>query len=203
MPLTRTATSSLALRVPDVDEVVAFYTRIVGLRVHSALDGGGVRLGWGAGHHVLDLRPGERALELVAFEVAAPGLLDELAATLGAQLDVVDGDPRLRDPRPRRQPPALPRHRRPRGRALGDGARRPIRYQHATLATSDLATMLAFYTDRVGFRLSDVMGDGVRLAAQLRRPPHARRRRVRRAGASTTSPSTSPAGATCSRGATG
>jgi len=84
MPLTRTATSSLALQVPDVDEVVAFYTRVVGLRVHSELEGGGVRLGWGAGHHVLDLRPGERALELVAFEVAAPGLLDGLAATLGA-----------------------------------------------------------------------------------------------------------------------
>ena len=159
MPLTRTATSSLALRVPEVDEVVAFYTRIVGLRVHSALDGGGVRLGWGAGHHVLDLRPGERALELVAFEVAAPGLLDELAGTLGATLDVVDGIRgfEIRDPDGNRLRfhDIVDRA----GEQLGDGARRPIRYQHATLATSDLATMLAFYTDRVGFRLSDVMGE--------------------------------------------
>ena len=150
MPLTRTATSSLALRVPDVDEVVAFYTRIVGLRVHSALDGGGVRLGWGAGHHVLDLRPGERALELVAFEVAAPGLLDGLAGTLGAQLDVVDGIRgfEIRDPDGNRLRfhDIVDRA----GEQLGDGARRPIRYQHATLATSDLATMLAFYTDRSG-----------------------------------------------------
>jgi catechol 2,3-dioxygenase-like lactoylglutathione lyase family enzyme len=159
MPLTRTATSSLALRVPDVDEVVAFYTRIVGLRVHSGLEDGGVRLGWGAGHHVLDLRPGERALDLVAFEVAAPGLLDGLAATLGAQLDVVDGVRgfEIRDPDGNRLRfhDLVDRA----GEALGDGARRPIRYQHATLATSDLATTLAFYTDRLGFRLSDVMGE--------------------------------------------
>jgi catechol 2,3-dioxygenase-like lactoylglutathione lyase family enzyme len=159
MPLTRTATSSLALRVPDVDEVVAFYTRIVGLRVHAELDGGGARLGWGAGHHVLDLLPGERALELVAFEVAAPGLLDELAGTLGARLDVVDGIRgfEIRDPDDNRVRfhDIVDRA----GEQLGDGARRPIRYQHATLATSDLATMLAFYTDRVGFRLSDMMGE--------------------------------------------
>jgi catechol 2,3-dioxygenase-like lactoylglutathione lyase family enzyme len=159
MALTRTATSYLALRVPDVAAARAFYTRVVGLRVHAELDGDGLRLGWGAGHHVLDLRPGEQALEHLAFEIAAPGLLDELAADLGAELRDMDGvrgievtDPdgnriRLHDVIDRA------------GEQLGDGARRPIRYQHATLGTSDLEAMLAFYTGRLGFRLSDMMGD--------------------------------------------
>src|SRR5262245_48517719 len=93
MPLTRTATSYLALRVPDVAETSAFYTRIVGLQVHEPLGGDGVRLGWGAGHHVLDLLPGERALEHLGFEVAAPGLLAELASRLGAPMRDLDGVP--------------------------------------------------------------------------------------------------------------
>ena len=203
MPLTRTATSSLALRVPDIDEVVAFYTRVVGLRVHSELGGGGARLGWGTGHHVLDLLPGERALELVAFEVAAPGLLDELAGTLGAELDVVDGIRgfEIRDPDGNRVRfhDIVDRA----GEQLGDGARRPIRYQHVTLATSDLATILAFYTDRVGFRLSDMMADGVRLAAQLRDHHTLAVVRVRRPGAGPLLLRPAELGATSRRGATG
>ena len=158
--LTHTATSHLALRVPDVAEAGAFYTRVVGLRVHEQLAGGGARLGWGAGHHVLDLLPGERGLDHLAFEVAAPGLLDRLAGALGERVAELEGGVRgveTRDPDGNlvRFHDVVDRA----GEQLGDGARRPIRYQHATLATSDLATMLTFYTDRVGFRLSDMMGE--------------------------------------------
>ena len=159
MPLTRTTTSYLALRVPDVAEARAFYTRVVGLRVHDELADGAVRLGWGAGHHVLDLLPGERGLEHLGYEVAAPGLLDELAGGLGAPLVDLDGvrgfevaDP---DGNRIRFHDVIDRA----GEALGDGARRPIRYQHATLGTADLPAMLDFYVETVGFRLSDLMGD--------------------------------------------
>lgn len=159
MPLTRTATSYLALRVPDVAEASAFYTRIVGLHVHEPLGVDGVRLGWGAGHHVLDLLPGERALDHLGFEVAAPGLLAELAERLGTGIDDVDGVPgfELTDPDGNRVRfhDVISRA----GEALGDGARRPLRYQHATFATADLAAMIDFYVGTVGFRLSDLMGE--------------------------------------------
>jgi catechol 2,3-dioxygenase-like lactoylglutathione lyase family enzyme len=159
LALTRTATSYLALRVPDVAAARAFYTRVVGLRVHAELDGGGERLGWGAGHHVLDLLPGEQGLEHLAFEVAAPGLLDELAGALGAQLIDLDGvrgfETRDPDGNRVRFHDVVDRA----GEQLGDGARRPVRYQHATLGTANLPAMLDFYVGTVGFRLSDMMGD--------------------------------------------
>jgi catechol 2,3-dioxygenase-like lactoylglutathione lyase family enzyme len=159
MALTRTATSYLALRVPDVAAARAFYTRIVGLRVHAELGGGGARLGWGAGHHVLDLLPGERGLEHLAFELAAPGLLDEVAGALGAEPRDLDGVRGIETKDPDGNHIRLHEVIDRAGEHLGDGARRPIRYQHATLGTSDLEAMLAFYTERLGFRLSDMMGD--------------------------------------------
>jgi catechol 2,3-dioxygenase-like lactoylglutathione lyase family enzyme len=159
MPLTRTATSYLALRVPDVAAASAFYTRIVGLRMHDELDGGGARLGWGVGHHVLDLLPGEQGLEHLAFELAVPGLLDELADALGVQPRDLDGVRGIELPDPDGNRIRLHDLIDRAGEHLGDGARRPIRYQHATLATSDLEAMLAFYTERLGFRLSDMMGE--------------------------------------------
>jgi catechol 2,3-dioxygenase-like lactoylglutathione lyase family enzyme len=159
MALTRTATSYLALRVPDVAAARAFYTRIVGLRVHAELGGGGARLGWGAGHHVLDLLPGERGLEHLAFELAAPGLLDEVAGALGAAPRDLDGVRGIETKDPDGNHIRLHEVIDRAGEHLGDGARRPIRYQHATLGTSDLEAMLAFYTERLGFRLSDMMGD--------------------------------------------
>ena len=159
LALTRTATSYLALRVPDVAAARAFYTRVVGLRVQEERDGGAARLGWGAGHHVLDLLPGEKGLEHLAFEVAAPGVLDELAGALGARLTELDGvrgfETRDPDGNRVRFHDVVDRA----GEQLGDGARRPVRYQHATLGTANLPAMLDFYVGSVGFRLSDMMGD--------------------------------------------
>jgi catechol 2,3-dioxygenase-like lactoylglutathione lyase family enzyme len=159
--LSRTTTSHLALRVPDVAEARAFYTRIVGLQVHDDLAEGGVRLGWGAGHHVLDLLPGPKGLDHLAFEVFEPALLDALAEALGAAGRRVDdsGDAGVetQDPDGNRIRFHGPVDRA--GEAFGGGARRPVRYQHATLATADLPAMLDFYVGLVGFRLSDLMGD--------------------------------------------
>jgi catechol 2,3-dioxygenase-like lactoylglutathione lyase family enzyme len=158
--LAGTATSHLALRVPDVAATAAFYARIVGLRVHEELGEGGLRLGWGAGHHVLDLRPGDPGLDHLAYEVAAQELLEPLADALeaaGHPVDAVDDGFETRDPDGNRVRfhPAIDRA----GEVLGDGARRPLRYQHATLGTADLPPMLAFYVGEVGFRLSDLMGE--------------------------------------------
>lgn len=51
----RTATSHIGLRAPDVAGATEFYARILGLTPARRLPGGGRRLGWGLGHHVLDL----------------------------------------------------------------------------------------------------------------------------------------------------
>jgi catechol 2,3-dioxygenase-like lactoylglutathione lyase family enzyme len=163
--LRHTATSHLALRVPDVPTTSVFYQRIVGLQVHAELPDGGVRLGWGTGHHVLDLLPGERGLDHLAFEVAEHerlGLLREGLGAAGGRVDPLAPATGLRgfatsDPDGNEIwfHEAVDRS----GEAYGGGARRPVRYQHATFATADLPAMLDFYVAQVGFRLSDLMGE--------------------------------------------
>jgi catechol 2,3-dioxygenase len=164
--LTRTAISHLGLRVPDLEASLEFYTRVVGLQLHAELERGGVRLGWGAGHHVLDLLPGPRGLDHFGFEVARSAdlrdLRDDLAAAglaprpLDASLVGADGFEVL-DPDGNR----VQFHERidRSGEHGGAAAQRPIRLQHITLSTGDVGRMLAFYVSHVGFRQSDQMGD--------------------------------------------
>jgi catechol 2,3-dioxygenase-like lactoylglutathione lyase family enzyme len=170
--LSRTATSHIGLRVPDVPATAEFYGRILGLHTHTELPGGGLRLGWGVGHHVLDLLPGHRALDHFAFEVrdrgGLPALRDRLAA---AGVQVGDLDPLYCDDAVCDEPGLVVTDpdgntvqfhaavRRP-GEHSADTGRRPVRYQHITLATTDVAPMVAFYVDTVGFRLSDQLQDG-------------------------------------------
>lgn len=172
--LRRTATSHIGLRVPDVSGVAAFYGRVLGLVVHSALPGGGQRLGWGAGHHVLDLTPGDAALDHIAFEVRDPDGLEDLEKRLrGAGREVteldrsyldcpVDGiDPRglvVHDPDGNTVHFHGPVRRE--GEHAADTGRRPIKYQHVTLSTSNVPTLVAFYTGVAGFRISDQLADG-------------------------------------------
>jgi catechol-2,3-dioxygenase len=164
--LTHTATSHLGLRVPDVEASRDFYTRVVGLQPHADLDGGGVRLGWGAGHHVLDLLPGPRGLDHFGFEVARSTdlahLRDDLAAA-GLETRPLDASVARAEGFEVLDPDGNRVHFHGRvdrsGEHGGAGAQRPIRFQHITLATTDVARMLAFYVERVGFRQSDQLGD--------------------------------------------
>ncbi|MFI5612579.1 VOC family protein [Amycolatopsis sp. NPDC051903] len=170
--LRRTATSHLGLRVPDVAAAAEFYERVLGLVRHSALPDGGARLGWGSGHHVLDLLAGEQGLDHIAFEVrdhdglaALEKRLRENGYEVGeldeSYLDEVAGDATglvTRDPDGNvvHLHPAVRRA----GEHAADTGRRPIKYQHVTLATTDVARMAAFYVDVVGFRISDQLADG-------------------------------------------
>ncbi|GAA3581319.1 VOC family protein [Amycolatopsis ultiminotia] len=174
--LRRTATSHLGLRVPDVEGTAAFYARVLGLTPHAELPGGGQRLGWGLGHHVLDLLPGPAGLDHIAFEIRDPGGVPALEKRLReAGHSVAELDPGYLDE-------ALPvEHGQSRGlvtadpdgttvhfhtpvRRAGEHAadtgRRPVKYQHVTLATADVAGMVAFYTGVAGFRISDQLADG-------------------------------------------
>ncbi|GEL23718.1 oxidoreductase [Pseudonocardia sulfidoxydans NBRC 16205] len=174
--LRRTATSHIGFRVPDVDGAAAFYSRILGLVPQADLPDGGCRMGWGAGHHVLDLLPGPAGLDHIAFEVAdehgiatlekrlrdAGHEVGELDASyLDAPLPAAGCAPRgivCADP----DGNTVQFHTgvRREGEHQAGPALRPVKYQHVTLATADLASMVDFYTVVVGFQVSDQLADG-------------------------------------------
>lgn len=171
--LRRTAVSHLGLRVPDVVGTADFYGRILGLVVHSALPDGGLRLGWGTGHHVLDLLVGERALDHYAFEVrdddGLAGIRSRLVRAgftvgeipldrLDESVDMHPGGLTTTDPDGNLVEfhSAVQRA----GEGAATPARRPVKYQHITIGSVDVAPMASFFTDVVGFRLSDQLADG-------------------------------------------
>jgi catechol-2,3-dioxygenase len=170
--LCRTAVSHIGLRVPDVAATAEFYGRILGLVPAGDLPDGGQRLGWGAGHHVLDLLPGPSGLDHIAFEVRDPDGLAALekrlreaghavAALDPGHLDHAVGEARglvCTDPDGNSVQFHTPVRRE--GERTADSARRPLRYQHVTLSTTDVAAMVAFYVGVGGFRISDQLADG-------------------------------------------
>lgn len=170
--LIRTATSHIGFRVPDVPAAAAFYGRTVGLLPQGELPGGGLRLGWGSGHHVLDLLPGESALDYFGFEVADPGGLATLEKRLRAAghpvttLDESLLDESLGAPAgfgtvdPDGNTVHFHGPVRRSGEHAADTGRRPIKYQHVTLATVSVARMVEFYCGAAGFRISDQLSDG-------------------------------------------
>jgi catechol 2,3-dioxygenase len=166
--LSRTSTSHLAIRVVDVATAATFYQRVLGLAVHDTLGEGGLRLGWGRGHHVLDLLPGDPGLEHFAFAVDDPAELTRIQAhavehgvvvTPASQINwapEADGF-EISDPAGHRVQfhGAVDR-----SGEVGDPAgNRPIRLQHITLGSPDVRAMLDFFRDALGFRHSDVLGE--------------------------------------------
>lgn len=174
--LRRTATSHIGLRVPDVAVTAEFYGRVLGLTPHSELPGGGLRLGWGSGHHVVDLLVGEPGLDHIGFEVRDDGGIDRLEKRLreaghaptDLDLDYLDEAVRVGADRPRglvcTDPDGNTVHFhspvRRNGEHAADTGRRPVKYQHVTLSTADVSTMVDFYVGAAGFRISDQLADG-------------------------------------------
>lgn len=169
--LRRTATSHIGFSVPDVVVASDFYGRILGLTPHGVLPDGGVRLGWGAGHHVVDLRVGENRLDHFGFEVRDETGVAGVAKRLieaGHQVDPLDpvhldealtdaGGIATTDPDGNTVHFHGPVRRA--GETTADTANRPVKYQHVTLATDCLAAMVEFYVGVVGFRVSDILSD--------------------------------------------
>jgi catechol 2,3-dioxygenase-like lactoylglutathione lyase family enzyme len=170
--LRQTATSHIGFRVPDVAAAVDFYATVLGLVVQQELPNGGARLGWGAGHHVVDLLPGKHALDHCGFEVRDPGGIDAIADRLrqaghevgtldqsyvdepiGKARGIVSTDP---DGNTVHFHSTVYRQ----GENAADTGRRPIKYQHVTLATADVPRMVEFYVGVAGFRISDQLADG-------------------------------------------
>lgn len=167
-----TAVSHLGFRVPDVSRAAEFYGRVLGLVVQDDLDGDGVRLGWGTGHHVLDLKPGERGLDHYGFEVrdddGVAGIAKRLTAA-GHEYRALDASYvdyglagtegiAVNDPDGTLVHFHGPVERQ--GESAADTGRRPVKFQHVVPGTADVSRMVGFFVDTVGFRISDQLEDG-------------------------------------------
>ena len=159
----------VGLTVPDVERTAAFYERIVGLEISDRADGA-VFLRCNADHHCLGLYPGEsRGLHHLGVEVHNVAALRSAEQAL-ARHDVL----------PERRSYVEPGHgatlhfRDPDGnpielyvdmqtleQPLQPREVRPLKYGHTTFLTADLTRSLAFYTEVLGFRISDTSGDAV------------------------------------------
>ncbi|WP_336660019.1 VOC family protein [Leucobacter sp. USHLN153] len=170
--LRHTAVSHIGFSVPDVAAAEDFYGRVLGLVRQGELADGGVRLGWGTGHHVIDLIPGEQGLAHYGFEVRdADGIAGIRARLVAAGYEVADLDPSYIDA-PRGEatgivvidPDGTPAHFHSAVQRQGENAtdtgRRPIKFQHTTLGTSDVQPMIEFFVNTIGFRISDQLADG-------------------------------------------
>ena len=173
--LRRTATSHIGFRVADVEANALFYTRVLGMQQHAELPGGGLRLGWGSGHHVLDLVPGGTGpgeLLHFGFEVRDVDGVDGIARRLTeAGIAYEELDPDYLDAaigKGRgivvRCPDGIPVHFHTQvhrsGENSADTGRRPVKFQHTTVGTADVAAMVSFFVGVVGFRISDQLDDG-------------------------------------------
>jgi catechol-2,3-dioxygenase len=170
--LRHTAVSHIGFYVPDVAQAESFYSRVLGLAVHETLPDGTVRMGWGAGHHVLDLIEGPKGLAYYGFEVrdanGVQGIRERLEAAghtvepLGAaHISAAIGKPEgivVVDPDGTDVHFHTTVHRQ--GENAADPGRRPIKFQHTTVGTADVARMADFFTNTIGFRISDQLEDG-------------------------------------------
>ena len=156
----------VGITVPNVEETVEFYEKIVGLET-SGRDDGAAFLRCNRNHHCLSIYPGERALHHVGLEVLDEEALERAEHELAAQ-----------GLRP--EPPDYPEPGHGSGLCFRDpdGNRvelyagmqtldqpleprevRPVGFGHITFMTADLPRCAAFYTDVLGFRVSDTVDD--------------------------------------------
>ena len=159
----------VGITVPNVEETVDFYERIVGLEVSERSDGA-VFLRCDEEHHCLAVYPGEeRELHHLGLEVVDEAGLEAARQALaqkgfepierpyeepghGAALCYRDADGNrieLFEGMERLDQPLQPR------------AVRPVRFGHITLQSIDLKIAAAFYSEVLGFRVSDTAEDAV------------------------------------------
>jgi catechol 2,3-dioxygenase len=161
-----TAVGHVALRVTDLGACVDHAERVLGLEVveRSADE---VFLGLGGPHHVLHLvRDGEASVDHIGLVAEGPEALDRLAGLLsGEGIDA--------EPGPEAHVERSLRIRAPEGFAFevytgmvevphdyDTAGIRPRRLGHVNIRVRDTGTMAAFVQRVLGFRVSDVIGDG-------------------------------------------
>lgn len=169
--LSDTATSHIGFSVPDVEATADFYCRVMGMHRHGELADGGMRLGWGVGHHVIDLHPGEKELLHYGFEVRDPGGVQLIRDRLNAagypfeelDPDFIDEPVGVAEGIVVVNPDGTPVHFHGpvfrSGENSADTGRRPIKFQHTTVGTDNPKPMVEFFLDVLGFRLTDQLND--------------------------------------------
>ena len=157
-PLTSTTIAHVALRTPDVEATATFYTDVLGLIASPPDASGRVLLGWGTGHHALELAPGAAALEHVALEVRDPGGAQGAVRRAGIHAEPVGGSGALAIADPDGNVLHLLDRVHRAGEHSADPGRRPVRVQHVTFSTAALEPMVDFYR-ALGLRLTDRMGE--------------------------------------------
>jgi catechol-2,3-dioxygenase len=157
----------VALVSPDPDALARSYEAQVGLVPAGASEDGVVRLTTNAHHHCLELHPGpEPALHHVAFEVADVGAaVAALRATAAVKVAHVVSPgyaeaAAFTDPEGNvvrlvagAETTAVV--------AAGDRTFRPSKIGHVGVRARNPSAQAAFYTDIIGFRLSDWIGEQV------------------------------------------
>ena len=158
--------------VKDIDAEKSFYLEKWGLEQVPSSDGMVcLRTQGGAEHHVVRLRPDEtNRIDVIALAAASRADVDSLAAQVRAS-----GAKIIHDPRPLNTPgggygfrffspdglpfeissdvsPASPR-------AIGRWEGIPVKISHIVLHSPDHKTAVKFFTDVLGFKLSDWLGD--------------------------------------------
>lgn len=156
----------VALTSPDPERLARSYEAIVGLvRLREQSDGA-LRMTTDRRHHCLELHTGpERSLHHIAFEVreiepfaaalAAAGVASRPVESPGYAEAIAFADPEgneVRLARGGRTSAAI---------AADDRAFRPSKIGHVGVCAADPAGQLAFYTEVLGFRLSDWIGEQV------------------------------------------
>ncbi|MEM7130291.1 MAG: VOC family protein [Chloroflexota bacterium] len=160
--------SHLALTVSRIEEQTAFYRDIVGLHVQNVDTQGRVYLRCQSEHHDLLLIPSEgRGMDHFALDVGGMAELDAAAQALeGAGIHVSSGDERelghghsYRFLDPDGFVVELVSGMEQAESTYGPRVVRPRRYGHLTLRVTDLKQTVEFYTDLLGFRISDWLGE--------------------------------------------
>ncbi|MET4781352.1 VOC family protein [Glaciihabitans sp. UYNi722] len=170
--LRQTHVSHIGLTVSDVAANERFYARVLGLVRQDSLDGGGVRLGWGTGHHVLDLLPGRHGLAYFGFEVRDEEGIDGIRRRLtadGYRVEHLEESFVTSPTGPIEglvtfTPEGTPVHFHSevyrQGENSSDSGRRPLKFQHTTIGTTAVQPMVDFFVNTIGFRISDQLSDG-------------------------------------------
>ena len=164
-PMIQARLSHVGLRAPEAEPLQRFYQDVVGMSLHEEVEGTS-RLGWGLGHHALEISSGEAGLDHFALELPDLAQLDVLTGRLErlgvavAEEQYVGDHPTtfgVEDPDGNR----IELHGRVdrSGERVADAGRRPVRVHHVTLATRSMASMVDFYVEVLGFRVSDRMED--------------------------------------------
>jgi catechol 2,3-dioxygenase-like lactoylglutathione lyase family enzyme len=170
IPVSRLA--HVSLRTARLEQMVTYYTEVLGFEETGRTGDGAVRLGCGDARTALEFIPaGEPALDHIALALplglSADAAIAELEAVsarplelelvpdavagiglkdpdaLGVQLLEVLYPPEPSSPGPRAE-----------GRGIG-----PVKIGHVAIKVEDVAAVQSFYQERLGFRFSDAIGD--------------------------------------------